>query len=201
MNKGSKTSYLPHDKKGTSAKGKRILKRASPDSTSQQSLRSLLPFSESSATQTHGVDWPNPSSSSTLGLGNLVQGQSGSHPRRADRANQSSINDLNGDFRGGTSCSLEEPVPAKPNQWAKWKSGVGSSSVGIDTKPMVEVHHGFTFDIEERSQRTEQAEKAISSAILGRFSLAGTGKEGDRLQGVNLNTSGEHPYIETIPNG
>ena len=155
MNKGSKTSYLPRDKKGTNAKGKRILKRASLDSTSQQSLRSPLPFSDSSATQTHGADWPNPSSSSTLGLGNLVQGQSGSHPRRADRANQSSINDLNGDFRGGTSRCLEEPVPAKPNQWEKWKSGSGPFGVGLNTKPMVEVHHGSTSDFEERNRRTE----------------------------------------------
>ena len=85
VNKGSKTSYLPRDKKGTNAKGKRILKRASLDSASQQSLRSPLPFSDSSATQTHGADWLNPSSSSTLGLGNLVQGQSDSHPRLTDR--------------------------------------------------------------------------------------------------------------------
>lgn len=72
--------------------------------------------------------------------------------------------------------------------------------MGLNNKPMVEVHHRLASDFKERSRRTEQAEKDISGATLGQIRLAGIGKEGDRLQGNCLSTSGEHPHNEAIPN-
>ena len=99
--------------------------------------------------------------------------------RQANCADQSSTNEHNGEFQGGALCSLEEPVSTNSSQWEIWNSSVGSFGMGLNTKPMVEVHHKFASDIKERSRRTEQVEKAISGATLGRIRLAGVGKEGN----------------------
>lgn len=180
---------------------KKILKRANPESASQLSLSPSPPGLVSDASSTHGASWSSPINSSNLRLGNLVQGQSGNHSRRAGCADQSCTNDHNGEFRGGAPSSLEKPVSTNSSQWEKWNSGGGSSGVGINTKPMVEVHHGLATNLGGGSRRTEQAKKAISGATLRQIRLVGTGKEGDRLQGSGLGTPGEHPHNEAVPNG
>nr|POF19330.1 hypothetical protein CFP56_17706 [Quercus suber] len=46
------------------------------------------------------------------------------------------------------------------------KSPFGSSSLGSNSQPLVEVHHRFTTPVLGGGQRSEQVEKAICSALL-----------------------------------
>lgn len=79
INKEINTAHLSCDKRHANSSKKKFLKRANLESVSQRSLSSSPPGFVSSASSTHGATWLSPINSSNLGLGNLVQGQSGSH--------------------------------------------------------------------------------------------------------------------------
>lgn len=76
---------------------------------------------------------------------------------------------------------METRLPNYSIQHQNGEPASGSSSMGNDTKPMVEVSHGCTFDFRDRGARVEQAKATIGISPLGRIWMASPRKEGDRF--------------------
>uniref|UniRef100_A0A7N2N040 CCHC-type domain-containing protein n=1 Tax=Quercus lobata TaxID=97700 RepID=A0A7N2N040_QUELO len=75
-----------------------------------------------------------------------------------------------------------------------------SSSMGNNSKPMVELSHGCTSDIRGSCSGVELVKTSIGAASLGQIRMACLGKEGDRLQGLSDIPSGEFSNHEAISN-
>nr|POE65571.1 hypothetical protein CFP56_57450 [Quercus suber] len=99
------------------------------------------------------------------------------------------------------------PVALPPLGWAIWFKG---RVVAIPNKMIAQIRAAPTTSMgifEEELRVTwknlfplNQVSGRNGNLALDHPTLAGAGKEGDRLQGVSLDASGEHSYIEAIPN-
>lgn len=91
---------------------------------------------------------------------------------------------------------MEALVPIHFFKHQNGKFAFGSSNIGINSTPMVEVSHEHTPNNEAGSKRVEQAKTAFSSATLGQIELVGSREEGHRHQGNNGFTHGEHATMK-----
>ena len=76
---------------------------------------------------------------------------------------------------------MEASLPNNSDQCENRELGSGPSSVGNNTKFVMEIPHRHATNFGSRIRGVEQAEKAISDAALGRIRMAGSGKEGNRF--------------------
>ena len=76
--------------------------------------------------------------------------------------------------------------------------GSGPSSMGNDTKSVVEISHKHATNFGSRIGGVEQAEKAISNAVLGRIEMVGLGEEGNQFQGISIDSPREFSNDEVV---
>lgn len=76
------------------------------------------------------------------------------------------------------------------------KSSIGSSSLGLDSQPLVEVHNGYATRVLGGGRNTKKATKAINSASLQQIQLDNPGKEIGGFQGNGNCPYGESPNAE-----
>nr|POE84786.1 hypothetical protein CFP56_75949 [Quercus suber] len=104
-----------------------------------------------------------------------------------------------------SSSSLHRPLQQKATNppllrnHENRESGIGSLSVGNNTKSLVEIPHRHAIDLGSGSGGVEQAQAAISAASLGRVGVADTREKSDRFQGFSNSAPREFSHVETIP--
>ena len=131
------SSRLSKDKKNPKSKGSKSLKRSNPETDSSLQLS----FTEATSNKKYGSPSSPLSTSNNGGLGSLVQKQSGSGSGGGDYANKGYINGDVGLVQRETEQGLEALVPDNPNQCKDRQSASGSSDIGNNAKPLVEVSH------------------------------------------------------------
>ena len=144
---------------------------------SASSPKSSLP--EGSLSPIHVTHYPFISPSAHNGMGNMAQKQGHCHPRRGDSPDQSCPDGHSGMVRRGLDRNMEVPLPDYSNQCENEESAAGSSDIGDNTEPMVEISHKCTSDFEDWGARVEQAKAAIGNAPLGRIELVSLGEKSD----------------------
>ena len=93
---------------------------------------------------------------------------------------------------------MEKSLPNNIGKHQDRKFTFGSSSIGSDSQPMVEVPYRRPPDNGEGSRYLEPAKEAISSASLGRIGVANSRMEGHGFQGHDGSTHRELPNIEAF---
>lgn len=71
--------------------------------------------------------------------------------------------------------------------------------MGSDSKPVVEISHGYSIGVLGGSRNVEQATKAIRGSTLRRIKVDYLGEETGGFQGDGCNAHGQPPDAETNP--
>ena len=71
--------------------------------------------------------------------------------------------------------------------------------MGSDSKPVVEISHGYSTGVLGGSRNVEQATKAIRGSTLRRIGVDYSGEETGGFQGDGCNAHGQPPNAETNP--
>ena len=95
--------------------------------------------------------------------------------------------------------SMETHISNHSREHENRESGIGSLSMGNNTKSLVEISHRHAIDLGSGSGGVEQAQAAISAAPLGQVGLADTGEKSNRFQGFSNSAPGEFSHVETVP--
>lgn len=95
--------------------------------------------------------------------------------------------------------SMETHISNHSKEHENRESGIGSLSVGNNTKSLVEISHRHAIDLGSGNGGVEQAQVAISAAPLGRVGLADTREKSNRFQGFCNSALGEFSHVETVP--
>ena len=74
---------------------------------------------------------------------------------------------------------MEAHLPHHSIQRCHSESPTRSSSMGKDTKSLVEISHRHAADLKKGSAGVEQAKAAIGNALLERIGLVNLGEKGD----------------------
>lgn len=148
-----KAALFSQDKKSSHVKGKKSLKRPTPDSSSNQ--KSFLP--EGSSNLANVSDRPPLSLSACNGVGDMAQKQGHCHPRRGVSPDQSCFDGHNGVVRRGLDRSMEAHFFDNSNKYKNREVTVGPSDMGSNIEPMVEVSQKCTTNLRGRSTGVEQA--------------------------------------------
>ena len=93
---------------------------------------------------------------------------------------------------------METSLSNHPDQHHNGESSTRPPSTGDNPQSMVAIHYRRTTDNRRSSNKFEQAEKAISSASLGRIRMDYVGEESHRFQGSSRLAYGELPNFETV---
>ena len=92
---------------------------------------------------------------------------------------------------------VEEYFPNHSGEPQNRDNSAGSSGLGSNGQPMMELHNGRAFNFMEGVQSLEQAEKAIGGATLRRIQMVDSGKEVSGPEGYGYSINGESPNVET----
>ena len=116
------------EKKASGTKAPKVLKRSNPSSGSKPTPYQKV--AKKYSTPENEANNPRSSSSSSSGLGNVVQESVSTYLGRNDSPNQSFAYHNDGQRRGGALCSMETSLSNHPDQHHYWEFSTGPPSMG-----------------------------------------------------------------------
>nr|POE69922.1 hypothetical protein CFP56_73520 [Quercus suber] len=193
------TQGHPKLKKSSNIRETKSLKRSNPKPSTKSSKSTPSTSTSSSSSSLHGPLQQKATNPPLLGLGNVAQEQGCSYPRRSYCSDSVNSHGHNGRNRGEFLHNMEIHISNHSRKHENKESGIGSLSVGNNTKSLVEIPHKHAIDLGSGSGGVEQAQAAISVASLGRVGVADTREKSDRFQGFSNSAPGEFSHVETNP--
>ena len=163
--KASQTSKI-RPSKNIGIKSSKSLKRQGPSPGNISLYSQGLAVPTSALVVSNGSKFPRFDASSSVRMGNLAQEQGDSNFRRNDRSDKSCSDGHSRLVRSNSVQCLEESISNNPHQHQKRGSGLGSSSLGSNTQPLVEVHNRHPIAVVGGDRDFKQTEEAISQASL-----------------------------------
>ena len=182
--------------KNIGIKSSKSLKRQGPSPGNISLYSQGLAVPTSALVVSNGSKFPRFDASSSVRMGNLAQEQGDSNFRRNDRSDKSCSDGHSRLVRSNSVQCLEESISNNPHQHQKRGSGLGSSSLGSNTQPLVEVHNRHPIAVVGGDRDFKQTEEAISQASLRRIRVDHSRKEDSGFQGNGFESYGEPSHIE-----